>query len=183
MELVGQTISNVPVARLELVGCCLMRRRRTLIFWFSAARNIKHMLLIIKTLGSTLTFECFASANCSSAFRRTSFLAPARKEAKKQAQGKPIVSLKNPFLYWRLLDKDKGEGAHSPRPRCECGWNQEQIVLTCLTPHPSVPSELPPSPLPSAWGKAWVAKHPTLQVSSKSLPRWRGRWHGVSRDG
>jgi hypothetical protein len=28
-----------------------------------------------------------------------------------------MVSLKNSFLYWRLLDKDKGECAHSPRIR------------------------------------------------------------------
>jgi hypothetical protein len=47
-----------------------------------------------------------------------------------------MVSLKNPFLYWRLLDKEKGEGAHSTHPRCEYGESQKQIVLTCLTPHP-----------------------------------------------
>jgi hypothetical protein len=34
-----------------------------------------------------------------------------------------MVSLKNSFLYWRLLVKDKGEGAHTTHPRCECGQN------------------------------------------------------------
>jgi hypothetical protein len=45
-------------------------------------------------------------------FFSSSFLAPARKEAKKQAQAFP---LRIPF--WRLLDKEKSECAHSPRIR------------------------------------------------------------------
>jgi hypothetical protein len=28
-----------------------------------------------------------------------------------------MVLLKNPLLYWRLLDKEQGECAHSPRIR------------------------------------------------------------------
>jgi hypothetical protein len=56
-----------------------------------------------------------------------------------------MVSLKNSFLYWRSLVKDKGEGAHSTHPRCECGKSQGQIVSTCLTPHPALRATFPPT--------------------------------------
>jgi hypothetical protein len=43
-----------------------------------------------------------------------------------------MVSLKNPFLHWRLLDKETGEGAHTTHPRYQRGKCKERIVLTHL---------------------------------------------------
>jgi hypothetical protein len=64
-----------------------------------------------------------------------------------------MVSLKNPFLYCRLLDKEQGECAFDPLSLPM--WAESETDSAYLFNPSSVTAyAVPPSPLPSAWGKA-----------------------------